>query len=67
MPSIPRLTRIRVCPLKGAAGFDLKEKGMDEFGIPEDRRWMVTTRGGRHETNRASSGKDGQGPQGLRK
>lgn len=37
-----RLTRIRVYPLKGAAGIDLSETGVDEFGIPGDRRWMLS-------------------------
>jgi uncharacterized protein YcbX len=42
-----RLTRIRVYPLKGAAGFDLDETELDETGIPGDRRWMLTDpRGG---------------------
>jgi uncharacterized protein YcbX len=36
-----RLTRIRVYPLKGAAGCDLSETGLDDFGIPGDRRWML--------------------------
>ena len=40
-PSL-RLTRIRVYPLKGAAGFDLQKTRLDSFGIPGDRRWMLT-------------------------
>jgi len=36
-----RLSRILVYPLKGAAGFDLQETGLDPFGIPGDRRWML--------------------------
>ncbi len=36
-----RLTRILMYPLKGAAGFDLRESGVDETGIPGDRRWML--------------------------
>jgi len=35
------LTRIRVYPLKGAAGFDLKSARPDGFGLPGDRRWML--------------------------
>lgn len=38
-----RLTRIRVYPLKGAAGLDLLETELDEFGIPNDRRWMLSS------------------------
>ena len=37
-----RLTRILVYPLKGAGGCDLLEAEFDEFGIPGDRRWMLT-------------------------
>lgn len=48
----PRLTRIRVYPLKGAAGFDLSETGLDEFGIPGDRRWMLATPDGRFISQR---------------
>ncbi len=41
------LSRIRVYPLKGAAGFDLEEVVPDALGIPWDRRWMlVDARGG---------------------
>ncbi len=40
-PGSLRLTRIRVYPLKGAGGCDLQETGVDEFGIPGDRRWML--------------------------
>jgi uncharacterized protein YcbX len=36
-----RVARIRAYPLKGAGGFDLLEVGMDAFGIPGDRRWML--------------------------
>jgi len=36
-----RLTRIRVYPLKGAAGFDLEESEVGVRGIPGDRRWML--------------------------
>jgi uncharacterized protein YcbX len=36
-----RLARIRVYPLKGAAGLDLDETELDAFGIPADRRWML--------------------------
>ncbi len=36
-----RLSGIRVYPLKGAGGFDLQETGLDSFGIPGDRRWML--------------------------
>lgn len=44
--SVPRptpvlLKRIRVYPLKGAGGCDLTETGLDAFGIPGDRRWML--------------------------
>lgn len=35
------LARIRVYPLKGAAGFDLTSARPDGTGIPGDRRWMV--------------------------
>lgn len=35
------LTRIRVYPLKGAAGFDLESARPDAFGLPGDRRWML--------------------------
>ena len=38
-----RLTRIRVYPLKGAGGCDLQETGLDDFGIPGDRRWMLVS------------------------
>ncbi len=41
-----RLSRIRVYPLKGAAGIDLHETELDEFGIPGDRRWMLTDQAG---------------------
>lgn len=41
-----RLARIRVYPLKGAAGFDLADTGLDAFGIPGDRRWMLARPGG---------------------
>jgi uncharacterized protein YcbX len=37
----PRVSRIRVYPLKGAAGVDLEETELDPFGIPWDRRWML--------------------------
>ncbi len=47
-----RLTRIRVYPLKGASGFDLTETGLDEFGIPGDRRWMLATPDGRFISQR---------------
>ena len=47
-----KLTRIRVYPLKGAAGFDLSETGVDEFGIPGDRRWMLATPDGRFISQR---------------
>jgi uncharacterized protein YcbX len=36
-----RLARIRIYPLKGAAGLDLQGSAPDLFGIPGDRRWMV--------------------------
>lgn len=51
-PKTPRLTRIRVYPLKGAAGFDLQETGLDAFGIPGDRRWMLAGPGGRFLSQR---------------
>ena len=41
-----RLARIRVYPLKGAGGCDLTETGLDAFGIPGDRRWMLAKPGG---------------------
>ncbi len=41
-----RLTRIRVYPLKGAAGHDLECAEPDAFGIPWDRRWMLVEPGG---------------------
>jgi uncharacterized protein YcbX len=47
-----RLTRIRVYPLKGAAGVDLDETGLDEFGIPGDRRWMLVKPDGRFISQR---------------
>jgi uncharacterized protein YcbX len=47
-----RLTRIRIYPLKGAAGFDLQESGMDQFGLPGDRRWMLATPSGRFLSQR---------------
>ncbi len=37
------MARLRVYPLKGAAGFDLPESDLDQFGIPGDRRWMLAT------------------------
>jgi uncharacterized protein YcbX len=37
----PRISRIRVYPLKGAAGLDLESTELDPFGIPGDRRWML--------------------------
>jgi uncharacterized protein YcbX len=37
------LARIRVYPLKGAAGVDLEEGDLDAFGIAGDRRWMLVT------------------------
>ena len=40
-PFPPRLARIRVYPLKGAAGFDLEESAVGALGIPGDRRWML--------------------------
>jgi uncharacterized protein YcbX len=46
------LTRIRVYPLKGAAGFDLSETDLDEFGILGDRRWMLATPDGRFISQR---------------
>ena len=46
------LTRIRVYPLKGAAGFDLSETAVDEYGIPGDRRWMLATPDGRFISQR---------------
>jgi len=48
----PRLNRIRVYPLKGAAGIDVPETNLDEFGIPGDRRWMLTTPDGRFLSQR---------------
>jgi len=47
-----RLTRIRVYPLKGAGGCDLDETGLDAFGIPGDRRWMVAKPGGQFISQR---------------
>lgn len=47
-----RLTRIRVYPLKGAGGFDLQDSSLDEFGIPGDRRWMLSTPDGRFLSQR---------------
>jgi uncharacterized protein YcbX len=52
-PENLRLTRIRVYPLKGAAGIDLAETGLDEFGIPGDRRWMLAKSDGRFISQRA--------------
>lgn len=40
-PSSILLQRICVYPLKGAGGVDLDATGLDSFGIPGDRRWMV--------------------------
>jgi uncharacterized protein YcbX len=37
----PQVARIRVYPLKGAAGFDLPAVTLDAFGIPGDRCWML--------------------------
>ena len=39
-----RLTRIRAYPLKGAAGFDLQETGLDGFGIPGDEPFQTWSR-----------------------
>lgn len=36
-----RLTGIHLYPLKSAAGIDLAEWDVDEFGLRLDRRWMV--------------------------
>jgi len=36
-----RLSGIRVYPLKGAGGVDLREACPDSFGLPGDRRWML--------------------------
>ncbi len=47
-----RLTRIRVYPLKGAGGCDLDETGLDAFGIPGDRRWMLAKPGGQFISQR---------------
>jgi uncharacterized protein YcbX len=47
-----RLTRIRVYPLKGAGGCDLGETGLDAFGIPGDRRWMLAKSGGQFISQR---------------
>ncbi|MFC1660350.1 MOSC domain-containing protein [Gemmatimonadota bacterium] len=41
LPDSLRLTRIRVYPLKGAAGYDLADTRLDELGVPLDRRWML--------------------------
>ena len=51
-PKTLRLTRIRVYPIKGAAGFDLQETGLDAFGVPGDRRWMLTAPNGRFLSQR---------------
>jgi uncharacterized protein YcbX len=47
-----RLTRIRVYPLKGAAGVDLEESELDSFGLPGDRRWMLVGADGRFMSQR---------------
>ena len=47
-----RLNRIRVYPLKGAGGCDLGETGLDAFGIPGDRRWMLAKPDGRFISQR---------------
>lgn len=48
-----RLTGIRVYPLKGAGGFDLQETGLDSFGIPGDRRWMLARPDGQFISQRS--------------
>jgi uncharacterized protein YcbX len=51
-PSDITLRRIRVYPLKGAGGLDLEETALDDFGIPGDRRWMLSTPGGQFLSQR---------------
>lgn len=46
------LARIRVYPLKGAAGIDLPDTTWDPFGLVGDRRWMLVSLEGRFLSQR---------------
>lgn len=48
-----RVTRIRVYPLKGAAGFDLVDVVLGALGIPWDRRWMLVDERGAFVSQRS--------------
>ncbi|MEX2285062.1 MAG: MOSC domain-containing protein [Gemmatimonadota bacterium] len=39
-----KLTRLRVYPVKSCAGIELTEAVLDDFGIANDRRWLIVDR-----------------------
>ncbi len=47
-----RLLRLFVYPVKSCAGIELTEAALDEFGIVNDRRWLIVDRDGIAVTQR---------------
>jgi uncharacterized protein len=48
-----RLTALIVYPIKSARGIPLRESEVDEFGLRNDRRWMVVDQAGRFISQRS--------------
>ncbi|HUG42322.1 MAG TPA: GNAT family N-acetyltransferase [Longimicrobiales bacterium] len=52
MAKTPKLTRLRVYPVKGLEGMDVDAWQLDTYGLRLDRRWMVVDADGRCLTRR---------------